>query len=204
VSSSPKRVGRAIRRSGATLWLDKLCVDGEYDLRKGDVLAASHMNDGAPPLRNGRLVVAAVYRDGRIDVADPFAIVALVVDSTYGDWLYVVDEPTVESRIEDLARRIYVLGTAPDALPLGQAFALAGSWRVYFNRHGAADRPWCVAPDAGGWEVAVTSVGISTVAETVYRPKATPDDEDGRPSAWIAVDGQLTVLVSGHASIGAP
>jgi len=90
------------------------------------------------------------------------------------------------------------------ALPIGQAFALTGRWRVYFNRHGAADRPWCVAPEAGGWEVAVRSVGISTVAETVYQPKAVPDDEDGRPSAWIAVDGYLTIHMSGHASIGAP
>lgn len=86
----------------------------------------------------------------------------------------------------------------------GQAFAATGRWRVYFNRHGAADRPWCIAPDAGGWEVAVESVGISAVAETVYHPKVVPDDEDGHPSAWIAIDGYLTVHDSGHASIGTP
>lgn len=89
-------------------------------------------------------------------------------------------------------------------LPISQGFALTGIWRVYFNRHGAAGRPWCIAPDAGGWEVAVSSVSISTVAETVYRPKPTPDDEDGRPSAWIAVDGYLTVHLTGHATIGTP
>lgn len=93
---------------------------------------------------------------------------------------------------------------APAPLPAGQSFAVIGRWRVYFNRHGAVGRPWCIAPEVGGWEVAVSSVGISTVAETVYRAKATPDDEDGRPSAWIAVDGYLTVHASGHASIGAP
>lgn len=88
--------------------------------------------------------------------------------------------------------------------PTTTVYTFRTIWRVYFNRHGAAERPWCVAPDAGGWEIAVRSVGIATVAETVYRPKATPDDEDGRPSAWIAVDGYLTVLASGHATIGAP
>lgn len=84
------------------------------------------------------------------------------------------------------------------------AFTATGRWRVYFNKHGAAELPWCVAPDAGGWELAVAAVGIAAPAETVYRPKPTPDDEDGRPSAWIAIDGVLTVTRSGHASIGTP
>jgi len=83
-------------------------------------------------------------------------------------------------------------------------YVRSGTWRVYFNRHGAVGKPWCVAPDAGGWELAVGSVGISAPAETVYRPKTTPDEDDGCPSAWIAVEGQLTVYASGHASIGAP
>lgn len=109
-----------------------------------------------------------------------------------------------ETAIADMARKIHATGGTPSALPIGQSFALTGRWRVYFNRHGAAGRPWCIAPEVGGWEVAVSSVGISTVAETVYHPKATPDDEDGRPSAWIAVDGHLTVHVTGHASIGVP
>lgn len=83
-------------------------------------------------------------------------------------------------------------------------FSAVGQFRIYFNRHSAGDKPWCVAPEAGGWELAVASVGIATLAETVYRPKATPDEEDGRPSAWIAVTGQLTVVLGGHASIGTP
>jgi hypothetical protein len=78
-----------------------------------------------------------------------------------------------------------------------------GRWRIYFNRHGAAGMPWCVAPDAGGWELAVGAVMLTVTAETIYRPKATPDDEDGRPSAWIAVDGKLTVA-GGLACIGVP
>jgi hypothetical protein len=82
-----------------------------------------------------------------------------------------------------------------------QSFSLAGGWRVYFNRHGATDRPWCIAPNTGGWEVAVSNVLIATAAHTVYQPKATPDEEDGRPSAWIAVDGRLTVFLAGHAMI---
>lgn len=82
-------------------------------------------------------------------------------------------------------------------------FTATGRWRVYFNKHSAAGLPWCVAPDEGGWELAVAAVAIGIEAETRYQPKATPDDEDGRPSAWLAVDGKLTV-VGGRASIGAP
>lgn len=81
-------------------------------------------------------------------------------------------------------------------------FAMHGRWRVYFNKHGRADLPWCIAPDGGGWELAVPSVLITTDATTAYQPKATPDDEDGRPSAWIAVEGVLTVA-GGRASIAA-
>lgn len=84
----------------------------------------------------------------------------------------------------------------------GIAFSAVGSWRVYFNRHNADDKPWCVSPTSGIWEVAVRSVGIATPCETVYAPKVTPDDVDRRPSAWVSVDGRLTVLSSGHASIG--
>jgi len=84
------------------------------------------------------------------------------------------------------------------------SLSMVGSWRVYFNRHGAAPRVWCVAPDAGGWEIAVTSVNIAATADTVYRAKPTADDDDGLPSAWVAVDGLLTVHASGHATIGTP
>jgi hypothetical protein len=104
--------------------------------------------------------------------------------------------------IEVLARQARVAGTSPSSLTIGQSFALSGSWRVYFNRDGAADKPWCVSPVDGRWEVCVNSVGISAVAETVYQPKATADSDDGKPSAWIAVDGCLTVHASGHATIG--
>lgn len=94
--------------------------------------------------------------------------------------------------------------TPPAVLLPGQSFALVGRWRVYFNKHGRADLPWCVAPEGGGWELAVPAVLIATEAETTHQPKATPDDEDGRPSAWIAVEGKLVVANdAGRASITA-
>lgn len=89
--------------------------------------------------------------------------------------------------------------------PAPAGLAMRGRWRIYFNKHGRSDLPWCVAPEDGGWEIAVASVGIGVgvAAATVYQPKVTPDDEDGRPSAWIAVEGVLRVPPSGHAGIGA-
>lgn len=81
-------------------------------------------------------------------------------------------------------------------------FTAQGTWRVYFNRHKTIGVPWCIAPDAGGWEIAVASFSIDAYSEGVYRPKPTPDEDDGRPSAWISATGQLTVLASGHATIG--
>ena len=98
-------------------------------------------------------------------------------------------------------------GCAAGAGPFAAApagFAMQGRWRVYFNKHGRADLPWCIAPAAGGWEIAVPAVLITTEAETVYQPKATPDDEDGRPSAWLFVEGKLVVaLGAGRATISA-
>lgn len=85
---------------------------------------------------------------------------------------------------------------------LPTAIVAIGCWRVYFNKHNSADLPWCVAPDAGGWELAVPAILITTEAQTVYQPKATPDHEDGKPSAWIAVEGRL-IVAGGRASISA-
>lgn len=79
-----------------------------------------------------------------------------------------------------------------------------GKWRVYFNRHGAEPLMWCISPDGGGWEITLRSVQIATIAETVYQKKETPDEDDGKPSAWIATEGQLTVFPFGHATIGTP
>lgn len=84
------------------------------------------------------------------------------------------------------------------------SFSLAGKWRVYFNRLGAEPMVWCIAPEEGGWEIAVRDVQLNASAQTVYCKKATPDEDDGRPSAWIAIEGVLTVALSGVAAIGAP
>ena len=81
--------------------------------------------------------------------------------------------------------------------------AITGSFRVYFHRLNPDGLPWCVSPDGGGWEIAVREVTINAPATAVHRPKATPDDEDGKPSAWIAVSGTLRVGPDGHASIEA-
>lgn len=66
-----------------------------------------------------------------------------------------------------------------------------GRMKVHFNRHGAAPLVWCVA--AEGWEMAVSHVVVNAPMRTVYEPKETPDDEDGRPSAWLEVCGTLHV-----------
>ena len=78
---------------------------------------------------------------------------------------------------------------------------LDGTWLVYFNRAQAAPLVWCCAlvNHTGGdspnpWiEIAVADVLINAPCRTVYAPKSTPDDEDGKPSAWIEVDGVLTI-----------
>lgn len=67
-----------------------------------------------------------------------------------------------------------------------------GRMRIFFNRHGAAPLVWCVATD--NWELAVAGVAIRGEVTAGYRPKASPDDEDGKPSAWLNVDGQLEVV----------
>jgi len=76
--------------------------------------------------------------------------------------------------------------------PPGPMFT--GTFRVHFNRHGAAPLVWSVATD--DWELAVSEVEIHGQARTVYRPKATPDDEDGKPSAWIEATGGLAIVGS--------
>lgn len=66
-----------------------------------------------------------------------------------------------------------------------------GRFRLHFNKHGAAPLVWCVATDA--WEPAVSSFVCTAPLRSVYRPKATADDDDGKPSAWLECDGVLTV-----------
>lgn len=97
---------------------------------------------------------------------------------------------------EDLAASY---GT-PSSFPIRQSFSIAGTFRVYFNRHQAAPLVWCVAVmDTGDviavpmLEIACAELAIDAPVTTVYAPKATPDDEDGKPSAWLEVTGVLSV-----------
>ena len=86
------------------------------------------------------------------------------------------------------------------------AWSVTGRFRLSFNRSGAAPLVWSIAllDDLDGpvWDLAVTSVGVNGCPiATVYAPKATPDDEDGQPSAYLVTRGRLTVDESGVALI---
>lgn len=75
-------------------------------------------------------------------------------------------------------------------------------YRIYFNRHGAEPLMWCVSPEDGSWEIAVRDVEIHDVdVKTVYKPKPTADEDDGKPSAWIEASGSLDVRPGGIARI---
>lgn len=80
--------------------------------------------------------------------------------------------------------------------------SFVGAFRVYFNRHGAAPLMWCISPLLGNWELAVQRIAIDGVcARTIYAPKETPDEDDGKPSAWIEATGLLTLHDDGSATI---
>lgn len=93
--------------------------------------------------------------------------------------------------LEELARKIHEVGGRPSALPVRQSFSIVGTFRLSFNRHGAAPLVWSIATDH--FELAVASFELDAPTRPVYQPKATPDDEDGKPSAWLEVTGVLTV-----------
>ncbi len=87
--------------------------------------------------------------------------------------------------------------------PRKQQTVATGTFRVYFNRSQAAPLVWCCAlivnavnameGPVPSYEIAVADVVIDAPCRTVYAPKPTPDHEDGKPSAWIEVDGVLTI-----------
>lgn len=91
----------------------------------------------------------------------------------------------------------------PDGKAQAMPISCYGIWRVYFHRLNPEGLAWCVSPDDGSFEIAVRDVLIRARASTVHRPKATADDDDGRPSAWIRVEGLLTVGADGVATIEA-
>lgn len=80
-----------------------------------------------------------------------------------------------------------------------------GALRIYFNHLSAEPMMWCVSPEEGLWEIAVrmVSIGSDVTAWTVWKPKETPDDEDGRPSAWLAASGNLRIFADGTATVSA-
>lgn len=84
-----------------------------------------------------------------------------------------------------------------------RALLFTDAFRVYFNRHNADGLSWCVSPESGAWEIGVKTLAINTPTTTVHKPKATPDDEDGRPSAWVSTRGALFLEMDGSATIAA-
>lgn len=83
----------------------------------------------------------------------------------------------------------------------------SGKFKIYFATHNVAPLVWCVQLIAGTdplWEVAVRAVGFTgVVVETMYQRNKPPDDEDGKPSAWLEATGELEVLEDGCAVIRA-
>jgi hypothetical protein len=76
-----------------------------------------------------------------------------------------------------------------------------GQMRLHFHKHGAAPFVWCVSV-ADSWEVVVRDIVVRGAdVFSVYAPKPTPDDEDGKPSAWFTCFGRLTVDEFGIATI---
>ncbi len=80
-------------------------------------------------------------------------------------------------------------------------FELTGDFRVYFNRHGAEPRMWCLASEDALWELAVVSVEMMNPCVTVFVKKETNDEDDEKPSAWISVHGTAFVYPSGQVVI---
>lgn len=76
----------------------------------------------------------------------------------------------------------------------GLSLAITGTFRLRFNRHGAAPLVWSVRTDE--WEINVAELDWHTPTRSVYRPKETPYDEDGKPSAWLETTGTLQIVGS--------
>lgn len=77
-----------------------------------------------------------------------------------------------------------------------------GEMRVYFNRgYNAAGLWWSISDLDGRWELNVPVVLISAEMTSVRIERDANDHDDGRPSAWFAVFGCLSVDGNGHARI---
>lgn len=157
---------------GVDFVLRRLAARGCVNLVETDGRAASRESDGI------RFRVHDGRPGGGMRTADGFVPIG---------WIDRGGERLVEGVGLAFALAVAELGGGPPP-----AMAHRGTFRVHFNRHGAAPLVWCVATDE--WELAIASVTVDGVElRTVYRPKATPDDEDGKPSAWLEVTGVLTI-----------
>lgn len=185
-------------------------AERRYQARERGLRSAQRALDAAiAKAEHERLNPPMLYRGGDGPPANVVGLTGipntapLPARQTAPDAFAPENKPTLlERRIEALAQEIHAASETPSSLPVRQAFSLAGRFRVYFNRHQAAPLVWCIALEGPGgpgpgvaFEVAVAEVVITSTfgARTVYRPKATPDDEDGMPSAWLEVDGVLRV-----------
>lgn len=90
-----------------------------------------------------------------------------------------------------------LVGSSP---PLDVCATFVGKFLLHFNRHGAAPRVWSIdiieqrgGADFEGAEINVSEIVWFTPTRTVYRAKATPDDEGGKPSAWLETEGTLRI-----------
>lgn len=101
------------------------------------------------------------------------------------------DEALAAMQLEDEQARDEI---AHERLKTPRArIALKGRFRFYFNHHGAAPLVWCVAPEDGEFEIAIRGFELRVDSEAVYRKKAEADEDDGRPSGWIACTGDLEI-----------
>lgn len=170
----------------------------DYDRVHESIKKVAQYMSGEPAFDAKYFLLATAAGNVRVEPSDNLPIGEARVELGLRSRGRTID--AVYQDVKELLERHYGKKTTP----LPQRLSLFGKWRVYFNRHGAEPLMWCVSPDDGGWEMAVRDVQLAASAETVYRKKSTPDEEDGRPSAWFSVEGVLTISAAGFAVIGQP
>ena len=67
----------------------------------------------------------------------------------------------------------------------------SGTVRLHFNRAAAAPIVWSVSTHE--WSLDVSAIVVRGLMRSVYKPKDTADEDDGKPSAWFEVTGLLVV-----------
>lgn len=75
-----------------------------------------------------------------------------------------------------------------------------GWMRLHWNK-GETERPWCISLESG-WQLEVKTLSTNGVLCTwVLIEKPIPDEDDGKPRAWVDTYGVLNVDCQGHAVI---